>query len=164
MNTENKIKLLIVDDEEKFLQSVSSRLRLHDLDVTAASNGEEAIAAAEKNLFDVAILDLQLPGMDGSKILEILKENHKYLEIIMLTGHSSVHSAVECTKLGAFDYLEKPFDFDKLIETIKEAYQARLNKKFEHSAKRIEEIQQLSMRQSPLGLLKALSRLDDKEK
>jgi len=164
MSSQNKIKLLLVDDEIKFLQSIAKRLALKDFDVIAASNGEEAIASAENDLFDVAVVDFQMPGMDGAQVLKALKERHKHLEIIMLTGHATVDSAVECTKLGAFKYLEKPYAFEKLVEVIKEAYEARLKKKFEHNQKRMEEIQKLSISSSPLGLLRALARLDDKEK
>ena len=92
------------------------------------------------------------------------KAQRRYIEIIMLTGHATIDSAVECTRLGAFKYLEKPYDFDNLVEVIKEAYEARLKKKFEHNQKRIEEIQRLSLRESPFGLLKALARLDNDEK
>jgi DNA-binding NtrC family response regulator len=164
MSSQNKIKLLMVDDEIKFLKSISERLALKNFDVITASNGEEAIASAEEGLFDVAVVDFQMPGMDGAQVLKALKDRHKYLEIIMLTGHATVDSAVECTKLGAFKYLEKPYAFEKLVETITDAYEARLKKKFEHNQKRIEEIQKLSISSSPLGLLRALSRLDDKEK
>ena len=164
MSSQNKIKLLMVDDEIKFLESISKRLVLKNFDVTTASNGKEAIASAEKGLFDVAVVDFQMPGMDGTQVLKALKDKHKYLEIIMLTGHATVDSAVECTKLGAFKYLEKPYAFEKLVETITEAYEARLKKKFEHNQKRIEEIQKLSISSSPLGLLRALAQLDDKEK
>jgi DNA-binding NtrC family response regulator len=164
MSNHNKIKLLLVDDEIKFLQSIAKRLTLKDFDVIAVSNGEEAIVSAEKDLFDVAVVDFQMPGMDGTQVLKALKKRHKYLEIIMLTGHATVDSAVECTKLGAFKYLEKPYAFEKLVETIKEAYEARLKKKFEHNEKRMEEIQKLSLRESPLGLLRKLARLDDEEK
>jgi DNA-binding NtrC family response regulator len=164
MSSQNKIRLLMVDDEVKFLESISKRLVLKNFDVTTASNGEEAIASAEKDLFDVAVVDFQMPGMDGAQVLKALKDKHKYLEIIMLTGHATVDSAVECTKLGAFKYLEKPYAFEKLVEAITEAYQARLKKKFEHNQKRIEEIQKLSISSSPLGLLRALARLDDEEK
>jgi len=164
MSSQNKIKLLLVDDEVKFLQSIAKRLALKDFDVIAASNGEKAIASAEKDLFDVAVVDFQMPGMDGSQVLKALKERHKYLEIIMLTGHATVDSAVECTKLGAFKYLEKPYAFEKLVEVIQEAYEARLKKKFEHNQQRIEEIQKLSISSSPLGLLRAMAQLDDKEK
>jgi DNA-binding NtrC family response regulator len=164
MSSHNKIKLLLVDDEVKFLQSIAQRLELKNIDVIAVSNGEEAIASAEKDLFDVAVVDFQMPGMDGAQVLKVLKERHKYLEIIMLTGHATVDSAVECTKLGAFKYLEKPYAFEKLVEVIEEAYEARLKKKFEHDQKRMEKIQELSLRESPLGLLRKLAHLDDEEK
>lgn len=164
MNDENIIHLLLVDDEPRFLKTVSQRLALKNFDVTTASNGEEALDAAEKKLFDVAVLDLHMPGIDGARLLQILKERHKYLEIIILTGYGSVNSAVECTKLGACNYLEKPFDFDGLIEAIKDAYRERMQKKFEHNAKRIEQIQKMSLRESPLGILKALARMDTSEK
>jgi len=164
MGNENKIKLLMVDDEVKFLESISTRLALKNFDVTTAVSGKEAIESAEKGFFDVAVVDFQMPGMDGVQVLNALKERHKYLEIIMLTGHATVDSAVECTKLGAFKYLEKPYNFEKLVEVVKEAYEARLKKKFEHNKQRMEEIQKLSLRESPLGLLRTLARLDDEEK
>jgi len=164
MSNENQIKLLMVDDEVKFLESISKRLVLKNFDVTTAVNGKEAIESAEKGFFDVAVVDFQMPGMDGTQVLRTLKEKHKYLEIIMLTGHATVDSAVECTKLGAFKYLEKPYDFENLVEAIQEAYEARLKKKFEHNQKRMEEIQKLSISSSPLGLLRAMARLDDDEK
>ena len=164
MSNENKIKLLMVDDEVKFLESISKRLELKNFDVTTAVNGKEAIESAEKGFFDVAVVDFKMPGMDGAEVLRTLKEKHKYLEIIMLTGHATVDSAVECTKLGAFKYLEKPYGFENLVETIQEAYAARLKRKFEHNQKRMEEIQKLSISASPLGLLRALARLDDEEK
>ena len=112
----------------------------------------------------MAVVDLQMPGTDGAQVLKILKKNHKFIEIIMLTGHATVDSAVECTRLGAFKYLEKPYDFDKLVEALKEAYHSRLEKKFESNQKRMAAIQKLSMHQSPLGLLKALASLDDDRK
>ena len=164
MSTENKIKLLMVDDEVKFLQSISRRLGLQNVDVTGASNGEEAIACAENGFFDVAVVDLQMPGMDGVQVLKKLKDRHKYLEIIILTGHATIDSAVQSTKLGAFKYLEKPYVFEKFVETIKDAYEARLNRKFAQNAKRNKEIQKLSIGSSPLGILKALARLDNEEK
>jgi DNA-binding NtrC family response regulator len=164
MSNEYKIKLLLVDDEVKFLESISKRLELKNFDVTTAATGIAAVESAENGLFDVAVVDFQMPGMDGSQVLKTLKEKHRYIEIIMLTGHATIDSAVECTKLGAFKYLEKPYDFENLVEVIKQAYEARLKKKFEHNQKRIEEIQKLSLRESPFGLLKALARLDNEEK
>ena len=164
MSTENKIKLLIVDDEVEFLKAISSRFELQNFDVTTASNGKEAIVSAENGFFDVAIVDVDMPGMAGAQLLKTLKDRHKYLEIIILTGHATIDSAVESTKLGAFKYLEKPYAFEKLVEAIKEAYEARLQRKFAHNTKRNQEIQKLSIGSSPLGILKKLASLDDEEK
>ena len=164
MEAENTIKILMVDDEEKFLQAVSERLSIKGFDVKTATNGDDAIAAAEKGGYDVAIVDLQMPGTNGTQVLKILKENHQYIEIIMLTGHATVDAAVECTRLGAFKFLEKPYDFDILVEALKEAYQARIEKKFESNRKRMEMIQRLSIHQSPLGLLREMAQLDDARK
>lgn len=158
------MKLLIVDDEVKFLQSISKRLALKDIDVTTASTGKEAVEASNKGKFDVAILDLKMPDIDGTEMLKTLKARHKFLQIIMLTGHASIDSAVECTKLGAFDYLEKPYEFEKLLEILQKAYEARLRKKFERDQKRSEEINKLAMGASPLGILRGLAHIDDDEK
>src|SRR4030043_1487675 len=127
-----KIKLLIVDDEVKFLDSIAKRLEIRDFNVTKATNGQEAIDAAKAGKFDLALLDLKMPGMDGKHVLEILKKEHKFLEVIILTGHGSLDSAVECTKLGAFGYLPKPYELEKLLELLRQAYETRLRKKFEH--------------------------------
>ena len=164
METENTINILLVDDEVKFLQTISERLALKGFNVTTAASGDDAIKAAEKGRFDVAVVDLQMPGMDGAQLLKILKQNHKFLEIIMLTGHATLDSAVECTKLGAFKYLEKPYEFNRLVDILLEAFQARMQKKFEHNQKRIDEMQKLSMGLSPLGLMRALASMDDDEK
>ena len=104
----NKIKLLIVDDEVAFLESMAKRLEIRDFEVQTASCGSEAIELAHKEHFDLALLDLKMPGMDGKKVLEILKKDDPFIEAIILTGHGSVDSAVDCTKLGAFGYLPKP--------------------------------------------------------
>ena len=164
MEPENTINILLVDDEVKFLAAVSDRLSIKGFNVRTATNGERAIEVAHKGGFDIAVVDLQMPGTDGAQVLKILKQKHKFIEIIMLTGHATVDSAVECTKLGAYQYLEKPYDFDKLIEVLKDAYHLRMQKKFENNAKRMDAIQTLAIGRSPLGILKALAKLDDGKK
>jgi DNA-binding NtrC family response regulator len=159
-----KIKLLIVDDEERFLDSIAERFGIREFDVTTATEGKLAIKAAKKGKFDVAILDLKMPGMDGMELLQILKSKHKFLEVIILTGHVSIDSAVEATKLGAHSFLEKPYEFEHLVEVLKGAYETRLKKKFEHDKKRMEEIEMLAMGSSPMGIFKSLLHLDDDEK
>ncbi len=161
---DGSIKLLIVDDDEKFLNVIAERFALKEFDVTTASEGKKALEAAKTKQFDVAVVDLKMPGMDGTELLKTLKEKHKFIEVIMLTGFASIESAVECTKLGAFGYLEKPYDFDKLVVKIQEAYKARLQKKFEDDSKRRQEIEMLSVGSSPLKILQELAYMDDKEK
>jgi len=159
-----KIKLLIVDDEVQFLESIAKRLELRDFDVTRATRGEEAVQAARGGKFDLALLDLKMPGMDGKQVLEILKKEHKYLEVIILTGHGSVDSAVECTKLGAFGYLPKPYELEKLLDALKEAYHARMSKKFHDDQERAARIADLATGSSALAILRELRKLDDEEK
>jgi len=156
-----KIKLLIVDDEVKFLDSMAQRLELRDFDVTKASSGAQALEAARTGKFDLALLDLKMPGMDGTEVLRYLKQEHKYLEVIILTGHGSLDSAVECTKLGAFGYLPKPYELDNLLTVLMQAYEARLTKKFQADAERMAKIQKLAAGSSPLGILRELRALDD---
>ncbi|UCD51711.1 MAG: response regulator [Phycisphaerales bacterium] len=159
-----RIRLLIVDDEVQFLDSIGRRLELRGLDVTKAYNGQEAINAARASKFDLALLDLKMPGMDGKQVLEILKREHRYLEIIILTGHGSLDSAVECTKLGAYGYLPKPYELERLLDVLRDAYQARLTKKFDADQARMEKIAKIAMGNSALGILRELRELDDDEK
>ena len=161
---ENKIKLLIVDDEVQFLESIAKRLELRDFDVTKASSGEQAVKAAREGKFDLALLDLKMPGMDGIQVLEILKREHKFLEVIILTGHGSVDSAVESTKLGAFGYLPKPYELEKLLDTLKDAYHARMQKKFQADQERAQKIAELATGSSALAILRELRKLDDEMK
>jgi DNA-binding NtrC family response regulator len=156
-----KIRLLIVDDEEKFLASIARRLEMRDFDVTTASNGQSALDAARQATFDIALLDLKMPGLNGQQVLEILKSEHKHLEVIILTGHGSLDSAVKCTQLGAFGYLPKPYKLDELIEVLKQAYEARLKKKFEADKERMDKIARLAIGASPREILRELRKLDD---
>ena len=157
----DQIKLLIVDDEVKFLETIARRLEMRGFEVTTAVNGDDALAIAEQEKFDLALVDLKMPGMDGDEVLARLKANHKFLEVIILTGHGSLNSAVECTKLGAFGYLPKPHEIDKLTETLKEAYQARLNKKFAANQRRLDEIRKIATGDSSLDILRRLREFDD---
>jgi DNA-binding NtrC family response regulator len=160
----DKIRLLIADDEAEFLDTISERLEMRDFLVTKASDGNAAITAARNNKFDLALIDLKMPGMDGQEVMKILKKEHKYVEIIILTGYGSVESAVECTKIGAYDFLQKPYNFEKLLTVLKSAYETRMKKKFENDKGRQDKIFKICMGESPLGILKELKQLDDDEK
>jgi DNA-binding NtrC family response regulator len=161
---ENVIKLLIVDDETRFLNAIAQRLTKRGFDVRTAENGKDAIQLARSEKFDIALLDLRMPGMDGGEVLRVLKEEHQFLEAIILTGHGSLESAVELTKLGAYSYLPKPYELEKLIQVLQEAYQARLRKKFASDQATMEKIMTLAEGESPLGILRKLRELDDNRK
>ena len=156
-----KIKLLIVDDEVKFLDSIAARLEMRGLEVAKAYNGKDAVDLARKERFDLALLDLKMPGMDGREVLRAIKEENEHIEVIILTGHGSLDSAVECTKLGAWGYLPKPYELDKLLEVLKDAYHARLEKKLASRHDAIARVMAQAEGQSALGVLRALRELDE---
>jgi len=166
---ENKIQLLIVDDEVDFLDTIAQRMEMRGFDVTKAYNGNEALQAVKEKKYDIALLDLKMPGLDGFEVLKVLKTEHKYIEVIILTAHGSIESAFDTSKLGAFGFITKPYDFDELIKTIKEAYELRLKKKFEndseHLGKILDKISELPLNtESYLDMLEDLRKLDNSEK
>jgi DNA-binding NtrC family response regulator len=114
-------KVLLVDDEKDFLESMSERMRLRGMDVTTASSAKEALVLIEIDVFDAVILDFQLPEMDGMAVLKKIKAKHPEAQIILLTGHASLERGVEAIKIGASDFLEKPADIEALSKKIKEA-------------------------------------------
>jgi DNA-binding NtrC family response regulator len=158
---DKRIKLLIVDDEEAFLDAIARRLEMRGFVVSKAINGKTALEVATKEQFDIALVDLKMPGMNGQELLEVLKRYHKFIEVIILTGHGSLDSAVECTKLGAFGYIPKPYEIDKLLDTLRRAYEKRMRKKFEADQDRMDAIMQAAIGESPLGILRRLRELDD---
>lgn len=117
--------VLLVDDEEDLVTLLARRLRKRDVDVVTATSGQEALDLAVRRRFDVAVVDLKMPGMDGVEVMQRLKRTQPYLETIMFTGHGSTESALECGKLEAFRYVMKPCPFEDLLETIHEAVRHR---------------------------------------
>ncbi len=116
-----KIRVLLVDDEESFVEQLAERLILRDYDVTTCLSGEDAIETVKSLNFDVIILDVAMPGIDGIETLRQIKSLKPLTEVIMLTGHATVESAIEGMKLGAFDYLLKPCETDELTSKINSA-------------------------------------------
>ena len=127
--------VLLVDDEVPFVETMTKRLTKRDLDVSSAFNGQEALDKLEKSRsIEVVILDVKMPGMDGLETLEKIRKKYPLVEVVMLTGHATVESAIDGMKLGAFDYLMKPCDMDILISKVGEA----AKKKRSHEEKIIE--------------------------
>jgi DNA-binding NtrC family response regulator len=115
-------KLMLVDDEVPFVETMTKRLTKRDIEVRTAFSGKEALDALSKDQgVEVIILDVKMPGMDGIDTLREIKRLYPLVEVIMLTGHATVESAIEGMKLGAFDYLMKPCDMDILMGKVREA-------------------------------------------
>ncbi|TKB10393.1 response regulator [Desulforhopalus sp. IMCC35007] len=140
MDKELHAKVLLVDDEEDFTDALSKRLEARNLKVKTVNRGEDAVQMVDEHSFDVIILDLSMPGMDGLETLQRIKENHPDAEIIILTGHASVQSSVKAMKIGAEDLLEKPVDITALLHKIEEAHKKRVVILQKQSKKEIENI------------------------
>jgi len=109
------IDILIVDDEEDFVEMLSLRLADEGHKVRAAHSGEEGLSLLEEAESDVVILDIRMPGMDGVTALKTIKKRHPAVEVILLTGHGTIDTAVDGLKAGAFDYVQKPAKFDEML-------------------------------------------------
>ena len=119
-------KVLLVDDEEEFIELMSQRLETRGLKVVTVSNGEAAVAKVADQSFDVAIVDLAMPGIDGIETLKQIKAERPDMEVIMLTGQATVKTGIEAMKYGANDFLEKPVDLNVLMEKIWAAKRERM--------------------------------------
>ncbi len=112
------IKILLIDDEEEFSSTLAERLDLRGYETATASSGETGLALLANKEFDIAVLDLMMPGMNGLDTLHQLKSHSYGLPVILLTGHGSTKEGMEGMRLGAFDYLIKPLDISELIKKI----------------------------------------------
>lgn len=110
--------VLIIDDEERFLQTTQKLLEKQGYTVYTATDGLRGLTRLKGKRIDVVILDVKMPGMDGVQVLQKIKADFPLVEVVMLTGHSTVETAIEGLKLGAFDYLTKPCDILVLIQKI----------------------------------------------
>jgi DNA-binding NtrC family response regulator len=116
-----KIKVLLVDDEKDFIESLAERLELRDFNVSTALNGTDALNLIKENDFDVIVLDVKMPGKDGIETLKEIKNINQLPQVIMLTGHATVETAIQGMKIGAYDYIMKPTVTEDLINLINKA-------------------------------------------
>ncbi len=123
---ERQARVLLVDDEVVFTTNMSKILSRRGFEVRAVNDGESAIEAIEDEEYDVVVLDLRMPGMDGIAALKVMKRKRPLLEVIILTGHGSVESGIQGMNLGAFDYAMKPIQINELQEKIEEAFARKL--------------------------------------
>ena len=116
------LRVLIVDDEEDFRETIVKRLKARKIIAEGAASGVKALEVLETTDFDVIVLDVKMPGMDGIETLRHIKKLKPEIEVIMLTGHASVEFGLKGMQLGAFDYVMKPAPLNELLETIGQAY------------------------------------------
>ena len=131
-------RILLVDDEERFRTTLAKRLSERQLEVATVGSGMEAIEEIQRRLYDVIILDIKMPGLDGIETLAEIKKLNPGIEVVLLTGHGTMESAIDGMRKGAYDYLLKPCDIDLLVEKILGAYEIK--------AKRDERLRQAEIR------------------
>ena len=119
-------KVLLVDDEVDFLEIMEERLSARGVDVVISESAEDALKRIDTGIFDVVILDLQMPGMNGLEVLKRIKERHPEIQVILLTGHATVEKGVEAIRLGAIDFVEKPANLEVLKEKISKAHKKKM--------------------------------------
>lgn len=155
----DKIKLLIADDEVKFLESLAKRLEIRGFYVAKATDGQQALHYAYQERFDLALIDLKMPVIDGKQVLRHLKDHNNSVEVIIMTGHGSEELAEECLEIGAFKYIPKPYELDKIIEILKTAYAAHIREKHRANAVLLEQLSTLEKDADPLNSLLGMRKL-----
>ncbi len=119
-------KILVVDDEDDFRETIVKRLQKRKMTASGAASGEKAIELIKAQPFDVVVLDVKMPGLDGIETLREIKKYKPLIEVILLTGHASMESGIEGMKLGAYDFVMKPANLEELIEKMRQAYEKKV--------------------------------------
>ncbi len=120
-----KLTLMLVDDEERYLLTTAKLLGKKGIEVVTAQSGEQALDLLKIHDVHVVILDVKMPGMDGFKTMQAIKTLYPPVEVIFLTGHATMDSAIEGLRFGAFDYVMKPADIDDIVDKAHEAFEKK---------------------------------------
>ncbi len=137
-------RVLIVDDEKNIVSSLREILIDEGYEVSVASDGLGALKMIQSDPPDLVLLDIWLPGMDGIEVLKTVKTYHPEIEVLIMSGHGTIDTAVQATKLGAFDFIEKPFSLDQLTETVENVFKEKKN------TQRAQEVNLLNQKDLPL--------------
>ena len=113
--------ILIVDDEESILQSLDGILSDEGFEVISAQSSAEAMEKIEEEIPDLVLLDIWMPGKDGIETLADMKETYPNIQVVMMSGHGTIETAVKATKMGAYDFIEKPLSLEKLLLSVNNA-------------------------------------------
>ena len=118
-------KVLLVDDEQEFIETLSERLKMRELETKWALDGEEALESLQDDEPDVMLLDLKMPGMDGMEVLRKIKKAYPGVQVVMLTGHGTDRDEEQAKRLGAYAYLQKPVELERLSQVLREAFESK---------------------------------------
>ena len=121
----DQARVLVVDDEKDFNETIVKRLNRRGFGAYSAFSGQQALETLAVREFDVMLLDIMMPGMDGIEVLREVKKRHPGVEVILLTGHASVESGIQGMSLGANAYMIKPVDFEELLAGIAQAFERK---------------------------------------
>ena len=122
------VKVLVIDDEAIVRVSCERVLQPEGYEVVATSRGDEAIELMEREKFDIVLTDLKMPDMDGLEVLKIIKKRWPDVQVIIITGYGTISTAVQAIKLGAYEYIEKPFTPEDILRVVKSALEEKQKK------------------------------------
>src|SRR5262245_54062597 len=144
-----KTRILVVDDEASIRDSLRMTLEYANFEFIGAATGQEGLALVDREAPDLVLLDVKMPGMDGLEVLDRLHANHETLPVIVVSGHGTISTAVEATKKGAFDFIEKPFASDRVLVSLRNALDQRRLKDENRSLKKAVEVRHQMVGESP---------------
>ena len=119
------MNILLVDDEVETSEILSLRLKRRNINSKIASTGEEALESLKNEEFDIVLLDMKMPGMDGMEVLRRIKQDFPDIEVIIISGHANLEVAAACMEKGAFDYQLKPIDLENICHKLEDAYRQK---------------------------------------
>jgi DNA-binding NtrC family response regulator len=119
------VRLLLVDDEARFVETLSKRLTARGFEVEGALGGPQALELLDARPFDVVLLDVWMPGMDGLEVLKAIRRLHPSVKVILVSGNASINAAIEGMRLGAVDYLLKPVEIDDILVKVEDAFEKK---------------------------------------
>src|SRR5712675_131575 len=135
-----KSRILIIDDESAIRDSLKMTLEYEGYEVIGAATGQEGIALVERETPDLVLLDVKMPGMDGLEVLDRLRALNDALPVVVVSGHGTISTAVEATKKGAFDFIEKPFASERVLVSLRNALDQRQLRDENRSLKKAVEV------------------------
>src|SRR5207344_803769 len=144
-----KSRILVVDDEAAIRDSLRMTLEYEGYEVVGAATGQEGLALAEREAPDLGLLDVKMPGMDGIDVLDRLRAMNEALPVVVVSGHGTISTAVEATKKGAFDFIEKPFASDRVLVSLRNALDQRRLRDENRTLKKAVEVRHQMIGESP---------------